>query len=96
MVVAFFDDLVIFFHFKVSRVDPGAEFLREAVAAGNLIGVSEEQPLLSCYPEKRRSQPYLGEIKASSYRLLLPLKNKKAEMSRYENHNKSLMYCTSL
>ena len=54
----FFDDLVIFSHFKVSGVDPGAEFPRAAVAAGNLTGVSKQQPLISCYPEKRRSQPH--------------------------------------
>ena len=30
----FFDDLVIFSHFKVSRVDPGFEFPRAAVVEG--------------------------------------------------------------
>ena len=54
----FFDELVIFFHFEVSRVDPGAEFPPAAVAAGNVTGVSQQQLLLSCYPEKRRNQPY--------------------------------------
>ena len=37
----FFDDLVIFSHFKVSRVDSGAELPRTAVAAGNLTGVAK-------------------------------------------------------
>ena len=46
----FSDDLVIFSHFKVSRVDPDhdAEFPRAAVAAENLTGVPTQQPLLSC------------------------------------------------
>ena len=39
----FFDDLVIFSHFKVSRVDPGAESPRATVSAGNLTtGVSKQ------------------------------------------------------
>ena len=56
----FFDELVIFFHFKVGRVDRGTEFPRAAVAAGNLTGVSKQQALLSCYSEKRRNQPQQG------------------------------------
>ena len=54
----FSDDLVIFSHFKVSGVDPGAEFLCTTVAAGNLTRVPKQQPLLSCYPAKRRNQPH--------------------------------------
>ena len=53
----FFDDLVIFSRLKVSRVDPSPEFPRAAVAALNLTGVSK---IVSCYQEKRRSQPHKG------------------------------------
>ena len=68
----FFDDLVIFSHFKVSRVDPGAEFPLTALSAGNLTGVSKQQPLLSCYPEKRRNQPHKGRSRLlNSYGLLI-------------------------
>ena len=57
----FSDDLVSFSHFKVSSVNPelrlGAEFPCTTVAAGNLTGVSKQQPSLGCYPEKRKNQP---------------------------------------
>ena len=60
----FSDQLIIFSHFKVSWVDPelrlGAEFFHVAVTAGNLTSVCKQQPLLSCYPEKRKSWPHYG------------------------------------
>ena len=58
----FSDQLIIFSNFKVSWIDPelrlGAEFSHAAVTTGNLTSVSKQQPLLSCYPEKRRSRPH--------------------------------------
>ena len=55
----FSDQLIIFSYFKVNCLDPelrlGAEFCHAAVTMGNLTSVSKQQPLLSCYPEKRRS-----------------------------------------
>ena len=48
----FSDQLIIFSHFKVRL---GAEFSHAAVTTGNLTSVSKQQPLLSCYPEKRRN-----------------------------------------
>ena len=52
LLLLFSDDLGIFPHFKVRRVDSGIGFPREAVAAVSLTDVSKQQPLLSCYPEK--------------------------------------------
>ena len=57
----FSDDLVIFSHFKFSRVNPGAEFVPSAVAAKNLTGVSKQQPLLSCYPKNVETNPIRGD-----------------------------------
>ena len=57
----FFDDLVIFSNFKVSRVDPANEFPCTAVPAGSLTGVSKQQLLVSCYPENVGTNPIRGD-----------------------------------